>query len=105
MNRNYDERLRNIRYFANPFEIPEAKFAKLFRVPKSGALIIIRTLDDPLLNEGGIPKQIKVVGNQVKFRDATFVVGTFCNKSKYLGSESPRLDRFLSNIMSSRYLP
>lgn len=62
LNRNYDERLRlrNIRDFSNPFEIPEAKFIKLFRIPKSGAVSIIGILDDPILNEGGIPKQIKV---------------------------------------------
>lgn len=60
--RNYQERIRLecIRDVSNPFEMAEEKFKKIFRLPKSGARHLIDVLNDPRLDEGYIPKHLKV---------------------------------------------
>lgn len=53
-------RLRQIRDETNPFQLAEAKFRKLFRLPQSAVFQLCSELVAPELDEGDIPKHIKV---------------------------------------------
>ncbi|CAB3228786.1 unnamed protein product [Arctia plantaginis] len=106
--RNYQERIRleRMRDNSNPFELAEEKFQKLFRLPRSAAFQLVSDLDDQRLDEGFIPKHLKVLSALQFFAQGSYQAAV--GQDNFIALSQPSVSRCIkitADLIVEKLLP